>query len=442
MANQGVTRRGFLRQAGVSLTGAALVDVAARRTAYAATRRVSANERIALGFIGVGGMGRSHFDRLLRNNQVAIVAAADVDRQRQQAAKDKAAEAGVTIATHTDFRDMLEQHPTIDAVFIATPDHWHAPASTAAMKAGKDVYCERPLTLTIAEGRAMVETARRYARVVQAGTQQRSDQKQFLHACELVRNGRIGEVKRTVCFFGPNPRQDCYPDEDPPEYLDWDLWLGPAPWRPFNRCIHPYNFRFFRDYSGGLLADWGVHLLDIAQWGLGKDDTSPVRIEAEGAMFEDNLYDFPLTMQIVYDYGDCTIEWQQGMNEEFELGEGYGTKFYGTDGDLFVNRGGYKIHPRPGRKIDERIGPADIRLYDSPGHHQDFLDCMRTRKKPICDVEIAHRTTTISHLGNIAFRLGRPLRYDPANETFPNDPIATRMLSKPARAHGTCPYRS
>ncbi|MBI4559265.1 MAG: Gfo/Idh/MocA family oxidoreductase [Candidatus Hydrogenedentes bacterium] len=434
MKTRGISRRRFLGRTAAA-AGAGLTILTRSNWASAATRKVSANERIVTGHIGIGGMGRSHFDRLLNYSEAHIAAVADPDAKMRDAAKAKAAEFKVSIDTYNDFHEMLERKD-IDAIFVATPDHWHALAAIAAMQAGKDVYCEKPLTLTIAEGRKMVETARRYDRVVQMGTQQRSDQKQFLHACELVRNGRIGEVKRAVCFFGPNPRVDYTPNEDPPPGLDWNLYLGPAPWRPFNKQIHPYNFRYWRDYSGGLLTDWGVHLFDIAQWGLGKDDTSARRIEAEGEMYEDNMYEFPRRLRIRYDYGDAVIEWQQGDEESksFEEGEGYGTKFYGTDGEVFVNRSYCKVHPKPGKTINEQFGANDTRLYDAPGHHQDFFNCMRERRKPICDVETGHRATCISHLGNIVFRLGHPVEYDPVKETFPGDLAASRMVEKPMRA--------
>jgi len=430
MAAQKVTRRQFL-----GVTAGLAYALSSAKSARADAPPISANDAILIGHIGVGGMGRSHFDRLLKTDGVRIVAAADPDANRQQAAKLKAAETGLAINTYTDYREMLHAHPEMDAIFVATPDHWHALATIDAIKAGKDVYCEKPLALTIAEGRKMVAAARRYGRVVQMGTMQRSDQAQFRYACELVRNGRIGEVKRAVCFFGPNPQVGYVPNAPAPAYLDWDLWLGPAPWRPFNKQIHPYNFRYFRDYSGGLLTDWGVHLFDIAQWGLGKDYTSPARIEAAGSMYETyNLYEYPKVCTIRYDYGDAIIEWRQGTGEVIEEGEGYGTKFYGTDGEIFVNRGSCKLHPKVGKTINGELGENDTRLYASANHHRDFFDCMRTRKRPICDVEIGHRATCISHLGNIAFRLGRAVNYDPVQEYFPGDPAANKMIEKPMRA--------
>ncbi|MBI3119045.1 MAG: Gfo/Idh/MocA family oxidoreductase [Candidatus Hydrogenedentes bacterium] len=427
-----LSRRRFLQRAGLAAAAASFSP----RYAQAALKKISANEKIHVASIGVGGMGRSHFDRLLKNDEVRLIAASDPDAQRQQAAKEKAAESGQEVATYTHFPEMLDAHPDIDAVFVATPDHWHALATIACLRAGKDVYCEKPLALTLAEGRAMVEHARRFGRVVQMGTMQRSDQAQFRHACELVHNGRIGTLQKVVCFFGDNPRSEYVPDEEPPAYLDWDFWLGPAPWRRFNKMIHPYNFRYFRDYSGGMLTDWGVHLFDIAQWGAGKDHTSPRRIESESRMYQENLYEYPQVCRVRYDYGDVVFEWQQGTPEvaEIEHGENYGTKFYGTEGEVFVNRGGYAARDNKGNAINEVVGPNDIHLYASASHHGDFFQAMHTRKPPICDVEIGHRATAISHLGNISLRVGRSLEYDPDKEFFPNDPAANKMIAKPMRA--------
>lgn len=426
-----LTRRTFLNRSALASLAATGVTRSAR-----ASKPISANEKFHLGFIGLGGMGRSHFDRLLVHDGVRIVAGSDPDRQRQDQARAKAAEHELQVATYVDFREMLETHPDLDAVFVATPDHWHALASIHCMHVGLDVYCEKPLTLTIAEGQRMVETARRYGRICQVGTMQRSDQPQFRHTCELVLNGRIGAVERVVCFFGATPRADLVPDEAPPAYLDWDFYLGPAPWRPYNAHIHPYSFRYFRDYSGGMLTDWGTHLFDIAQWGLGKDHTSPRRVEAEQEMYPDNLFEFPEKARIFYDYGDVRLEWRQGTTEtaEIEPGESYGTKFYGSEGEIFVNRASYAVRDKLGKPLDESLGTDAVQLYEATSHHDDFFEAMRTRKPPICDVAIGHRATAIAHLGNIAMRLGRPLDYEPDSETFPGDAAANRMIEKPLRA--------
>jgi predicted dehydrogenase len=426
-----LTRRQFL-------SGAAALAAGMRVSPAWAQPRVSANEKIHLGFIGVGGMGRSHYNRLVKRDDVRIIAVADPDAHRREDARKHAEGNGQTVQPYNDFREMLQAHPDIDAVFVSTPDHWHAAASIACIKAGKDVYCEKPLTLTIEEGRALVQAARRYGRVVQMGTMQRSDWPHFRHACGLVQNGRIGALEKVVCFFGANPRADFVPNEPAPDFLDWDLYLGPAPSRGYNRLIHPYNFRYFRDYSGGMLTDWGVHLFDIAQWGMAKDHTGPMHIEAETEMWVDNIYEFPKTAHIRYDYGDVTLEWRQGTDDvvagAIEAGQTYGTKFYGSEGEVFVNRGGYAARDKQGNAVNEDIGPHEIQLYWSTSHHDDFFQAMRHRSMPICDVEVGHRATSISHLGNIATRLNRPVVYDPNAEIFPRDPAANAMLGKPSRA--------
>ncbi len=433
MRNEVISRRRFL-----GLTGAGAIGLGATALIKAkethAVSHVGANDKIHLGFVGLGGMGRSHMDRLVNHKDVVIVAGTDPDAQRRRAAKNFAASQGKEISTYIDYREMLESHPEIDAVFVATPDHWHALASIDSIRAGKDVYCEKPLALTIDEGKKMVAAARRFGRIVQMGTQQRGDQGHFCHACELVRNGRIGELERVVCYFGANPHHGFVANEEPPPYLDWEYYLGPAPFRPYNRLIHPYNFRFFRDFSGGLLTDWGVHLFDIAQWGAAKDFTSPKRIEAEYKMYRDNMYDFPATSLIHYDYGDVKLEWHQGTDIQFEAGQDYGTKFYGTEGEVFVNRGGYTARNKLGNPINEVLGVNDERLYHTNSHHQNFFDSVRNRTLPICDIATGHRATAISHLGNIATWLGRPVDYDPVNEFFPGNTAANMMMTKPYRA--------
>lgn len=429
MIETGITRRQFLHRAGLSAAAVGAGAFAGAVAPYGRpAARVSANDRLVLGFIGVGGMGRSHFDRLLHSPRAHVAAAADVDAQRLAAAGRRAKAAGGSIAMYRDFREMLER-TDLDAVFVSTPDHWHALASIAVMKSGRDVYCEKPLALTIAEGRAMVETARALGRVCQMGAQQRSDW-WFRDACALAADGSIGELRRVVCFFTANPRHDPVADAAPPAYLDWDLWLGPAPRRAFNPCIHPYGFRHFRDYSGGLLADWGAHLLDVAQWGCGKDATGPRRIEAEGRMWTGpNQYDFPRSLRVEYDYGDVVVEWRQDPAETVEAGHSYGTLFLGSDGELFVNREGYRIRARSGALPRAATPPAE-RL----SHHDDFFEAVRTRRAPASDVAIGHRSTSLAHLGNIAFDLGRPLRYDPAAERFLDDPVADARLSRAMRA--------
>lgn len=425
---KGFSRRRFLQQAGVL---SASVIVGNAMPARAAHRCVGPNERIACAVIGVGGMGRQHLNALLRNPQAIPVAVADPDRQRAQAARLYADQQGVALPVYADYRELLEHHPELDAVFIATPEHAHARAALDAMHAGKDVYCEKPLGLTMAEGRQMVNTARRRSRVVQMGTQQRSDAI-FRSVCEWVREGRIGMVRKVVCYFGSVPCMARPADQTPPEYLNWDLYLGDSPWRAYNPMIHPYNFRHFKAFSGGVIADWGVHLFDIAQWAMNKDHTSPKRIVSCIDSQPEDGSDFPARAHIQYAYDDVIFEWRQGLGDEMEPGQSYGAKFFGDEGELAVNRGGYWARRYDGKPFDASPCRDDARLPVSSNHHDNFFACMRSRNKPICDVEIGHRATALAHLGNIAMAFNRPLNFDPVAEFFPDDPAANECLRRSA----------
>ncbi len=431
-----VSRREFLRRSGMGAAGLGLaVSGCATIKAGVGTsgrKKVPPSETLVIGMIGVGGMGSGHLGGLLGMSDAVVAAVCDVDENRRGNAKkrvdDVAQRRNAPKAdVYNDYRRLLDRND-IDAVLIATPDHWHALTTIHSCQAGKDVYVEKPLTITIKEGRAMVDAARRYDRVVQMGTQQRS-QSHFRHVCELVQNGRIGTVKLARTWFGSNPHSDWVPDTDPPPGLDWNMWLGPAPWVPYNPQRHPYNFRYFRDYSGGLLTDWGVHLNDIAQWGMGADMTGPHTIEAMGTMYEDNMFEFPRLMTIKYEYENFDLIWTQG-EEPFEPGKGYGIMFYGDKGRIFVDRGGYKVYG----DVDETIGPSDIQLYRSPDQKRNWIDCIRARTRPISEVEIGHHSTTLSHLGNISFLLGRKVHWDHEQEQFIGDDAANRMVSKPYRA--------
>ncbi len=417
-----VSRRNFLSQvaktalaAGAGLAFPAIVPA----RALGAEGKDPANERIGLGFIGVGGMGSGHLRRLLNHPTCEVIAVCDVDEARRNSARQRVGERCLAFG---DFRKLLERKD-IDAVVIATPDHWHALTSIYACQAGKDVYCEKPLSLTIAEGRKMVEAVRRYGRVFQTGSQQRSAW-EFRFACELVRNGYIGKLHTVRTGVGGGPTCGWEPDCDPPPGLDWDMWLGPAPWVPFNPRRHPYNFRWFWDYSGGKMTDWGAHHNDIAQWGIGADGTGPIYIDGWGKFPEDGLYETCTQFEVRYEYANGVVL--------ICSSSGSGCRFEGTDGWVHVNRG--RIETYPEDLMHVTFKPDDIRLYHSPGHHQDWLNCIKTRQRPICDVEIGHRSVTVCHLGNISIRLGRPLRWDPDKERFVNDEVANRWLNKPYRA--------
>jgi predicted dehydrogenase len=393
-------------------------------------KRVAPNGRIGLGFIGLGKQGSSLIRSFLREADAQAVAVCDVDsikrdHGRKLAEDFYAGRAGVGeyrgIKAFHDYRELL-QRPDIDAVVTAMPDHWHAIAAVDAARAGKDIYCEKPLANSIAEARAIVETARRYGRVFQTGSQQRSDER-FRFACELVRNGYIGRIEKVIANVG-GPAKEAYelPEEPVPPYLDWDFWLGPAPWRPFSSVLAPHldvpGFPLWRDYwdfGGGGMTDWGAHHFDIAQWGLGMDDTGPVEVLPP---------DGKDTRVLTYRYSNGAILTREGGVN--------GVMFIGSEGRVEVNRGHLKTWPE--KLAYGRLRPGDIHLYRSDNHLTDWLKCIRTRSRPICDGEIGCRSVTVCHIGNIAYRLGRPLRWDPVGEKFQDDDAANRLLGRPYRS--------
>ena len=387
------------------------------------------SERVTMGFIGIGKMGHGHLSRIVNRSDVQILALCDVQESKRQAANEvvnnvyskrpeyKGSYKGPDL--YVDFRQVTSR-PDIDAVLIATPDHWHAITATHAVRSGKDVYCEKPMTLTIREGRTMVEAVRQYGRVFQTGSQQRSS-REFRFACEMVRSGRIGKVISVGVSVG-GPSQDCYlPEEPVPKGVDWNMWLGPAPWRPYNSILCPPPsftgyplWRSYRDYSGGGMTDWGAHHFDIAQWGLGMDGSGPVEIIPPDGK-DVKLLTYKYANGVTMTHGDG----------------GRGVLFTGTEGKVEVARGFLRTYPDS--LMQKPIGPDEVHLYRSPGHHDDWFRSIRTRQKPICDVEIGCRSVSVCHLGNLAYWLGRPLRWDPVKEQFIGDPAANRWLRRPKR---------
>jgi len=416
--NHRISRRYFLRQSRNTLFGAGLglacPSIFLNRT-FAATGE-QPSEFIRIGFIGLGGQGNSNLNQLIKN----AVAVCDVDKKHLATTKARVEKANSRpCAAYGDYRKLLEDK-SIDAVLIATPDHWHALTTINACEAGKDVYCEKPLSLTIAEGKAMVKAARQYKRVVQTGSQQRSDPK-FRRACELVRSGRLGKIKAVhvgiakVNFSGPP-----VPDAEPPEELDYNFWLGPAPQRPYNPLRVHYNFRFFWDYSGGQMTNWGAHHLDITQWGLGMDESGPISAEAKARFHKDNWYEVPEWCEITYQYAN-------GVTVICGPDNKMGARFEGEKGSIYVNRGVLESNPED--LIDEPLTDKDVHLYTSKSHHQNWLECIKSRKPTICDVEIGHRSATVCHLGNIAIRAGRKINWDPAKQEIIGDEEASKRLT-------------
>ncbi|MBM4019530.1 MAG: Gfo/Idh/MocA family oxidoreductase [Planctomycetes bacterium] len=419
-----VTRRAFLRGAAAALAAPYVIT----STALGAADRPAASERLTLGHIGIGNQGRGHFGAMLGNGAVQILAVSDVKQEVRQtcqkAVDDRYAQERESgryqgCAAYNDFRELMAR-PDIDAVIIAVPDHWHALVAVAAAKAGKDIYCEKPLSLTVRQARAMVTAARRFGVVFQTGSQQRSSQ-EFRFACEMVRSGRIGDLKTVNVGIGGPSSEKQFPEEPVPPGLDWDMWLGPAPWAPYNseRCSGDYGggWRHVRDYSGGPMTDWGAHHFDIAQWALGMDASGPVEIAPPDGRDVKTL---------TYKYANGIVMYHGGAN---------GVLFTGTKGRVEVNRGYLKTWPDELMQTPTR--PDEVNLYKSPGHHQDWLACIKTRRRPICDVEIGCRSVTVCHLGNIASWLGRPLKWDPAREEIVGDPEAARWLDRPMRAPWT-----
>ncbi|MCX7017041.1 MAG: Gfo/Idh/MocA family oxidoreductase [Candidatus Sumerlaeota bacterium] len=417
-----LSRREFLTTAATVVAAPAIIPASALGQGAAPPP----SERITVGLIGLGkiGMG-THVRGFLSESRVQVVALCDVESQRLQQGKalaekqyaDRLGKGGYKgCDTYGDFRDLVAR-PDIDGVVIATPDHWHALIAIAAMESGKDVYCEKPMGHSITEARAMAEAARRHGRVFQVGSQQRSD-RAFRFACELVRNGRIGKVHTVRVNIGGPPEYCNLPPEPTPPTLDWDMWLGPAPWRPFHHTLCPIPsdgfppWRSYWEFGGGAMNDWGAHHFDIAQWGLGMDESGPVEVHPPDGK------DYTL---LTYKYANGVI-----MTRGDGL-KGAATEFIGDNGRVAVNRGQFLV-TEPESLKRETFGPGDVRLYDSTSHRGNWLDCMRTRRPTICTADIGYRTATVCHIGNICYLLNRPLRWSPEKERFENDGEANRLL--------------
>jgi len=421
--NTRLNRRHFLKTTSLAGVGAPLLF----STAGSAFGQKGPNDRIILGFIGVGTQGRGLLGGFLNQPNTRVVAVCDVDTTRREHSKKTVNEfytartgtASNDCAEYKEFKELLARKD-VDAVVIAVPDHWHAYVAIAACNAGKDVYCEKPLSLTIHEARAMVNAARKNDRVFQTGSMQRSSS-EFLKACELVRNGRIGKIEKVIVDVGGPSRPCDLPEEAMEPGLNWDLWLGPAPSRPYNSVLSPRgvhthfpDWRNYREFSGGMMTDWGAHHFDIAQWGLGMDHSGPVEIIPP----EDPK-------------AGRGLRYLYANGVEMLHGDSGGVLFIGSEGKILVNRGKFEATPHA---LGEAPLPDNaIRLYKSTNHLSDFISCMRTRKKPICDVEIGCRSVTVCHLGNLAYWNHRHLKWDPAKEQFIGDAEANQWLDRPKR---------
>ncbi|HTM26968.1 MAG TPA: Gfo/Idh/MocA family oxidoreductase [Vicinamibacterales bacterium] len=436
------TRRTFLKEAAAGAAGGALLPSALASQAASQDRVAGANRRVRVGLIGCGGQGNTDLRLALRLG-AQCVALCDAD-------DEQAASTAARIAkdfdqkpdfTTRDFRRLLDRKD-IDAVIVGTPDHWHALMTIMACEAGKDVYVEKPLALTIGEGRVMVNAARRYDRIVQMGTQQRSST-HFREAVEFVKSGALGRIRLVKAWayqdwMGNIPP---VPDAEPPSTVDYDMWLGPAPKRPFNKNRFHFNFRWYYDYSGGLMTDWGAHMIDIATWAMGV--TTPRSATSLGGKFgfPDDAEETPDTQQALWDCGGFSMIWEHAT----AVGQGpymrdHGVAFHGNNGVLVVDRGGWEVLPetetKSGKKRYRMIGEPRRGSSGDMGqaHVKNFFDCLDSRKRPTSDVEIGHNSMIACHLANIAFRIGRVVRWDAAREQIVGDADAQKLVLKPYRA--------
>jgi len=437
------TRRHFIRKS--AALGVPMIVPAA---VFGRGDKPPPSQRITVGAIGCGNMGLGDIRSFLGDKRAQVVAVCDVNTEssgywnggtagREPAkrmveeayAADKKSGLYKGCDTYVDFRELIARKD-IDVVIVSTPDHWHAIPVIAAAKAGKDIYCQKPLSLTIVEGRAMSDAVKKHQRVFQTGSQQRSDSN-FRRACELVRNGRIGKVK-TVRVGLPAGRPDYgktgdrKKPEPVPKGFEYDLWLGPAPEAPYAPARCHVNFRWIYDYSGGQVTDWGGHHPDCAQWGLGTEHTGPVEIRNAKATFPpDALWNTATEYYFEAVYAD-------GVTMIVSNKEKMGVRWEGAEGWVSADRG---KHDASDKKIlDSKIGSDEIHLYESKNHYGNFLDCVVSRKETVAPVETAHRSITICHLGNIAMRLGREkLKWDPVKEQIIDDAEASKMLSRPYR---------
>ncbi len=433
---QTISRRQFVGSASTAGALGCLAPYCLSGSPARAASFAAKNDRPAVAAIGVGGRG------LYITKQAAqfgdVVAVCDVDLSRAEKAKEVL---GGKASVFQDFRKLLDARPDIEVVVNGTPDHWHTAVNIAVCRAGKDVYTEKPLTLTIEEGKLLRKVVRETGRIVQVGTHQRSWE-HFRVACELVRNGRIGKLRQVAVLLpfysykgGPFATQPV------PEGLDWDLYQGQAPVRPYRRERTHFSFRFWSEYAGGKITDWGQHHLDIAHWGMDVENSGPLEIKAKGFFPNrgkpdcyDNSDRFTVRMKYPGDVdvyflvvrdpkylksmadGDMTTaedaELFADMPDVWRQEQRDGIMFLGDKGRLFANRG--KAYGKPVEELAENPLPADaVRLYESHDHMGNFFECVRSRKQPISTVDVAHRVITACHLGNVAMRLGRPIRWDP-----------------------------
>jgi predicted dehydrogenase len=427
---EGFDRRGFLKKAAGAAAGAMVIPYIVPSSVLGANGAVVPSNKLHVGMIGVGSQGTWDMRGFLDKPEALVVAVCDIDVKHQKLAKAEADTkyGNSDCKTYGDFRDMIARSD-IDIIATAIPDHWHSIPAIMAAEAGKDIHGQKPLARTIKEGRAICDAVKRYGRIWQTGSWQRSVYN-FRRACELVRNGRIGKVHTVEVGLPTGSTRGSESIKLVPEGVDWDMWLGPAPWVPFRGILH-WDWRWIMDYSGGQLTDWAGHHIDIAHWALDLEKTGPVEIEGHGTYPKDGIFDVPYQYKVTTKYANGLT---MIIANDRQLPHGMGTCWYGENGKwLHVTRD-EPIHSNPKSVVDEVIGPDEVHLYESKDHHQNFLDCVKSRRETITPAEVAHRSLTPALLGEISMLLGRKLKWNPEKEEIVGDEEASRMLSRPMRS--------
>jgi predicted dehydrogenase len=436
---KGITRRSFLGSSAIVSATAGIPGAMVASQLRAGG--VDSNDKINVAVIGAGGRGRGILRTFLGLDEVECLAIADVDERHVKQSLDLVEENRRRRPDgYRDFRRILDRKD-VDVVIIGTPDHWHALPTVYACQTGKDVYVEKPLATSIGEGRVMVNAARRYDRVVQVGSQQRSAQ-HFAEAVEFVQSGQLGKIRqvRAWAYLDWKGSLGNPPDEAPPKEVDYDFWLGPAPHRPFNPARFHFTFRWFWDYSGGLMTDWGVHMIDIAMWAMNED---PVGAMAVGGKFgyPDDIMETPDTQQSIIEFPSFSLLWEHMLGCGIgPWGREHGVEFHGQDGILVVDRAGWEVHS----ETDSEDKARTYRMRPLPrqrgssgqtlAHVKNFVECVKSREEPVADVEIAHKSVNACHLGNIAARLRTQVRWDASAEKLSGPPEAQKLVDREYRS--------
>jgi predicted dehydrogenase len=386
------------------------------------------SNRIVMAGVGLGGMGTGNMRSFLNKQEVQFVAVCDVDAGHLKNAKEAVDKkyGNTDCKTYADYREVIARGD-LDAISQATPDHWHTLVAVAALRAGIDMYGEKPITHDLREGRVLADTCKKFGRVWQTGSWQRS-QENFHLAAELVRNGRVGRIHTVEVGLPDGHPGEIKPVEPVPAEMDWDFWLGPTAWRPYQGVSH-WDWRWVLDWGGGQMMDWIGHHADIAQWGLGTQETGPVEIESNGCELPtDGVYDAPVAYKFTATFANGA---KMIVANAKQQPKGMGARWIGDRGWIWVDRSGIDAEPKS--LLRERVGPNEIHLYKSRDHHQNFLDCVRTRRVTITPAEVAHRSASVGHLGQIAMMTGRKIQFNPATEEILNDPGASAMLGRAYR---------